>query len=137
MIIHAISLNSLAKIVPDEVDKFKEVCKINKISVKNAIRDLAQGESDLDPLSLEAIRTVFKRMSDAFTAKTVSGVYQLKLEAVYNDDELEGAGALIRVYGSVVLSPAAAKIKKLLAKKDITVHKPKKEWDLERFDTGL
>lgn len=137
MLVHTITLNNLAKFVPDEVAKFKKVCKINKIKVSDAIRDLAQDDSELDPVAFESVRTVFKRMSDAFTTKTVKGIHQLALEAVYNDDELEGAGALIRVYGSVIISPAAASIEKSLKKLDITVHKPKKEWQKEKADTGL
>lgn len=145
MIIHHITLENLARLCPDQVADFRSVLERYGLDLDNAIQALANDDDgELESESYEVadqawavLQTAFRSLNLAFEESTRKGCYYLTLVPVFNSDEDEGKGALIRVRHSTILNPAAVYIKHLLQQDDLTIYQSKEEWEKEKAVTGL
>jgi len=147
MLIHTISFDSLKKLVPLETKSFLKLCKKHYVDSDDFITAYNRCDSSFLPIGVKSAE-VFDVLCSAFDALNTAFIrytttsngkyrYYLELEPQFNDDEMEGKGAYLRVRFGLILSPAAEKIRGYLDKLDLTVVNTPDIWEEETKLTGV
>jgi hypothetical protein len=137
MTVHTISLASLAQICPAEVEAFKAVAEEERVTIGELLRAVAHqtpGVIDIPDAQevMEKAEVAFDALAAAFERVTIERDHPLKLEI----HDTRNAGIILRVGGTMTLSPSARQIKHLLRCVQADIPESMCDWYAETGSTG-